>query len=95
MYLKELIKSLTFHSEIKLPVDFLVKGLSCDSRQTGADFVFVAVKGAKEDGSRFIAEAIKNGARAVVLKSQVITQKRIPTPPIASGARLHVFNLIN
>jgi UDP-N-acetylmuramoyl-L-alanyl-D-glutamate--2,6-diaminopimelate ligase len=69
MYLKELIKSLSFYPGIKLPVDFLVKGLSCDSRKIGADFVFVAVKGAKEDGSKFIAEAIKNGARAIVAKS--------------------------
>ena len=75
MYLKELIKSLTFHSEIKLPVDFLVKGLSCDSRQTGADFVFVAVKGNKADGSEFIAEAVRNGARAVVVKSHVTCHK--------------------
>lgn len=70
MYLKDLIKSLTLCPGFKLPVDFWVKGLSCDSRKTGADFVFVAIKGAQEDGSRFIAEAIENGARAVVLKSQ-------------------------
>jgi UDP-N-acetylmuramoyl-L-alanyl-D-glutamate--2,6-diaminopimelate ligase len=86
MNLKELIK----HSDIcpgsKLSVDFPVKGISCDSRRTRADFVFVAIKGAKEDGSKFIAEAIKKGARAIVVKSQVITHKRIPTPPIASGA---------
>ncbi|MCX5707674.1 MAG: UDP-N-acetylmuramoyl-L-alanyl-D-glutamate--2,6-diaminopimelate ligase [Candidatus Omnitrophica bacterium] len=90
MNLKELIKHLDICPGFLLPVDFSVKGVSCDSRQTGADFVFVAVKGAKEDGSKFIAEAIKKGARAIVLNSQInkgITHKRIPTPPIASGAK--------
>jgi UDP-N-acetylmuramoyl-L-alanyl-D-glutamate--2,6-diaminopimelate ligase len=70
MNLKELIKRSNIYPESKLLVDFPVKGISCDSRKTSPDFVFVAVKGAKDDGSKFIAEAIKNGARAIVLKSQ-------------------------
>jgi UDP-N-acetylmuramoyl-L-alanyl-D-glutamate--2,6-diaminopimelate ligase len=86
MNLKELIKHSNICPGSILAVDFPVKGISCDSRKTCSNFVFVAVKGAKEDGSKFIAEAIKNGARAIVTKSHVVTHKRIPNPPIASGA---------
>ena len=53
-----------------LPVDFPVKGISCNSRKTGSDFVFVAIRGVKADGNKFIEEAVSNGARGVVLKSE-------------------------
>jgi len=51
------------------PWDFSVKGISCNSRKTGPDFIFAAIKGIKNDGNKFIAEAVANGARAVVLES--------------------------
>ncbi len=47
-------------------VDFAVKGLSFDSRNIGADFVFFAVVGLKADGTKFIGQAIENGAGAVI-----------------------------
>ena len=69
MNLLELIKSLELEGSILLPVDFPVKGISCDSRKTRADFVFVAIRGVKADGNKFIEEAVLNGARAIVSKS--------------------------
>ncbi len=43
-----------------------IKGISCDSKAVKEGFVFVAVKGAKEDGSRFIDEAVSLGAKFIV-----------------------------
>jgi UDP-N-acetylmuramoyl-L-alanyl-D-glutamate--2,6-diaminopimelate ligase len=71
MHLRELIKDLDIKNAGPILFDFPVKGLSCNSKKTGKDYVFVAVKGVKADGGEFIEEAIRNGARAVVCKSQV------------------------
>jgi len=46
--------------------DFTLSGISCDSKKTRPGHLFVAVKGASLDGNRFIPEAIKQGAGAVV-----------------------------
>ena len=54
---------------LKIPsgfTDFKVKGISCNSRQVKSGFIFVAVKGAKEDGNKFIADALKKGAKLIV-----------------------------
>ncbi|MGB9697040.1 MAG: UDP-N-acetylmuramoyl-L-alanyl-D-glutamate--2,6-diaminopimelate ligase [Ignavibacteria bacterium] len=46
--------------------DFEVKGLSCDSRKVSEGFIFFAVEGYKEDGNRYIQDAINKGARAII-----------------------------
>ena len=46
-----------------------INGISCNSKSVGNGSVFVAVKGAKEDGSRFIDEAISRGAKIIVCES--------------------------
>jgi len=48
--------------------DFEVAGIAGNSKSVRPDFVFVAVKGAQEDGHRFIPEAIENGAQAIVIQ---------------------------
>ncbi len=42
-----------------------IAAISCDSRTTGKDSLFVALKGTRQDGTQFIDEAIKKGARVV------------------------------
>ncbi len=42
------------------------KGLTSDSRLVKEGFLFIAVKGAKEDGGRFIFKAISSGAKGIV-----------------------------
>ncbi len=44
----------------------LVAGLTHDSRQVRKDFVFVALKGARAEGTAFAAQAIAAGASAIV-----------------------------
>lgn len=49
-----------------MPADVEVKGISCNSKKIKAGYIFVAVRGTRDDGSRFIDEALTNGACAVV-----------------------------
>lgn len=43
-----------------------VSGITSDSRQVRENFIFVAIKGVKEDGGEFIDEAISKGAKFIV-----------------------------
>ena len=56
---------------IKLIKNKKINGLNCDSRLVKRNSIFVAVKGAREDGSKFIAEAVDRGASFVVCDSRV------------------------
>ena len=67
MKAKELIKSLDTVKSCCSLKDFEVKGISCNSKTVGKDFIFVAIKGNHQDGSEFIDEAIENGAKAIVI----------------------------
>ena len=55
--------------------DFEVSGISCNSKNILPNFVFVAIKGTKEDGHKFIQEAIVKGAKAVVVECQLSSVK--------------------
>jgi UDP-N-acetylmuramoyl-L-alanyl-D-glutamate--2,6-diaminopimelate ligase len=68
MRLKELIKSIGDYQGGPLE-DFQVKGISCNSKTVSAGYIFVAIKGTRQDGSRFISEAVKKGARLVIVQS--------------------------
>ena len=52
--------------EIAGPANIPVNGICFNSSQAGPGFVFVAVKGEKNDGHRFIDDAINRGAGVVV-----------------------------
>ncbi len=49
-------------------LDFEVKGISCNSKEVSDDFIFVAISGNRQDGRKFIGEAINKGARAVIIE---------------------------
>ena len=42
-----------------------VSGLTCDSRKASPGFVFFALHGAREDGNRYVRDAVERGAIAV------------------------------
>lgn len=56
---------------IKLIKERKVSGLSCNSRLVKKGSIFVAVKGAREDGGKFIAEAVDRGAKFIVCDPKV------------------------
>ena len=51
--------------------DIDIKKISDDSRTTGEDILFVAVKGLTVDGHDFAAKAVENGAVAVVCEHEI------------------------
>jgi UDP-N-acetylmuramoyl-L-alanyl-D-glutamate--2,6-diaminopimelate ligase len=65
MRLKELIRATGILEALDL-IDFEVAGISSNSKSVKDNFIFVAVKGARDDGARFINDAVKRGARLVV-----------------------------
>ncbi len=46
-----------------------VRAIEIDSRRARADSLFVAMRGDRTDGHRFVRDAVANGARAVVLET--------------------------
>jgi len=46
--------------------DRLIRGITCDSRRVKPADLFVAIDGSKDDGHRYILEAVRRGAVAVV-----------------------------
>jgi len=60
MKIRKLIKSLDNFS-----------GISCNSKLVCNNFIFVAIKGTRENGNRFIDEAIDRGAKTVIVSSDV------------------------
>lgn len=68
IYLTEILQGL----EIKLAHqlrDLPIKGVAYDSRKVVPQSLFVALRGYKTDGHRFVASAIEKGATAVVCES--------------------------
>ena len=51
--------------------DVSVRGVECDSRKVKEGFIFVAVRGVKQDGAGFAAEAVKNASAARTARQAV------------------------
>src|SRR6056297_2992891 len=45
-----------------------ISGVATDSRKVGREFLFVALKGERTDGHRYIRQAVENGASAVLIE---------------------------
>ena len=66
MLLKNLIKKIPFNKR-----NISVKGISSNSNSTKKNYIFFAIKGKKNDGNKFVQEALKRKASiAVVNKIQ-------------------------
>jgi UDP-N-acetylmuramoyl-L-alanyl-D-glutamate--2,6-diaminopimelate ligase len=70
----------------------IVTGIAHDSRAVSAGAVFVAIPGARLDGSRFAADAVDRGAVAVVAESPTPTDVGVPWLH-AADARLALADL--
>lgn len=53
--------------------DISIAGIASDSREVKKDFLFVALTGPQEDGHRYIRDAVRKGAAAVVLEDKRFT----------------------
>jgi UDP-N-acetylmuramoyl-L-alanyl-D-glutamate--2,6-diaminopimelate ligase len=83
MVLEKLIQVLP-RTEVRGPTDREIGSLAYDSRQVAAGGLFLALRGAKQDGHRYINAALERGAAAVVLEDFAAglpaetTQIRVP-----------------
>ena len=56
-------------AQIPNDIDCQVKGLSCDSRQVKEGYLFVAIKGFKQDGHLFLNQAKNQGASCALVEN--------------------------
>lgn len=67
MKLRELLKGVKT-SQIVGSLDVDIQGVSYNSKEVGDGFLFVALPGTRTDGHRFIEDAVKKGARALLVE---------------------------
>ncbi len=77
--LASLMAGITF---VDPDIDYLIQGLSIDSRQTQLGDLFFAYPGEKVDGRDFIKEAIEKGAIAILAEEDSSVAYPWPTLPI-------------
>ncbi len=61
------LKVLDITGDIHIDID----GIAYDSRKVKKDYVFVCIDGMKDDGHKYIAQALKNGASALVTQREI------------------------
>src|SRR5438093_4617273 len=77
MKLAELLKGCSVRAAAgDLGIDIL--GLAYDSREVSPGYAFVAIRGTRTDGNRFVPKAIAKGAAAVVSASPLIPSLAMP-----------------
>lgn len=70
MKLQQLIKELDYE-RVENISDCRLGGISCNSRCITPGDLFVAIKGERLDGHNFVAQAVDNGAKAVILQQDL------------------------
>ncbi len=95
MKLREIFKGIDL-IKVDGDMDREISAVCCDSRKTENDSVFVAVKGLKVNGHDFLSDAIKRGAKALVVENNImgrghgsgVREKLAPCPPKQVRGRL-------
>src|SRR4029077_10262069 len=70
MQLKTLASAIS-PRQIVGPPDRVVEGIAYDSRRVQKNFLFVALRGEKNDGHQFVDQAIEKGASVIVTEQEV------------------------
>lgn len=68
MKLTEILSGINFNSKNFRDLD--IKGVSINSNTVQRDFIFVALKGTKQDGHHYIYQAIERGATVIVVEDK-------------------------
>jgi UDP-N-acetylmuramoyl-L-alanyl-D-glutamate--2,6-diaminopimelate ligase len=76
MRLDDLLKNVSIAGLVRGEVTD-IKGIAINSKKTGAGYLFAAIPGFKKDGHEFAAEAIANGASAVMLQRNIVLPSKI------------------
>lgn len=92
MILKNLIKNLST-KKVDGDLGRKVRGISYNSQKVKKDYLFVAISGFRQDGHKYIREAIRKGARAIVAERNGDYQA--PVKILVSDSRLSLAQLSN
>lgn len=87
MNLSKLIVNLEI-DKFKGEIETQVESITCNSKQVTPNSLFVCIRGEKLDGHSFIEEAIKKGAKAIIVEEWVetpdfITLMKVPNTKLA------------
>src|SRR5262245_49154531 len=77
MRLHELLKGCSVRA-VSGDLDTEILGLAYDSREVSRGYLFVAVRGTRADGNRFVPQAIAKGAVAVVSAASPVASLKMP-----------------
>ncbi len=72
---KELLKGIET-IEITGPFDTNISGITHDSRSVSEGYCFIAISGFKDDGNKYVDDAIKRGAKLIISEIPCIGKKR-------------------
>src|SRR5208282_4272384 len=86
MNLAEIVKTVK-PLAIEGTLDREITGITCDSRRVMPGNLFVAVRGERTDGHRFVDAAIDRGALAVVLESDASLRRRVTRIKVSDARR--------
>lgn len=67
--------------------DVEIKGVTSDSRRVKKDFLFAAIRGYALDGHGYVADAVRNGAAALLVERQVDAPSNVPQIVVADTRR--------
>src|SRR5271166_6383686 len=65
-----------------------ILGLTADSRAVKPGFLFAALPGSRDDGRRFIAEAVTKGAAAILTDAPLAAETTVPVIADANPRRM-------
>lgn len=78
MKISEILNRAGEVSEINPENDFEVRGLTYDSRKVEPGFIFFAIKGLKDDGTKYIDSAVSKGACLIISGEEKVSNSKIP-----------------
>jgi len=78
MKISEIINKSRVNAELKLRDDIEITGLHYDSRKIKPGNIFFAIKGLKDDGNKFVTDAINNGAVLIFTEDDISMQTAVP-----------------
>jgi len=78
MKISEIINKSRVRAELKLRDDIEITGLHYDSRKIKPGNIFFAIKGLKDDGNKFVTDAINNGAVLIFTEDDINMQSAVP-----------------
>jgi UDP-N-acetylmuramoyl-L-alanyl-D-glutamate--2,6-diaminopimelate ligase len=91
MTIGELLSLIPFSSLTGSP-DVVVRGITCFSKEVEDGDIFAAIKGYKDDGRKYAAEAAASGAKAILSNSDPLPDFPVNIPWIVSGKVREAFS---